>query len=116
MSNDIELEDFSSKRHSNNEANSQSVDENIASQDGTIGLWAWTSAAFFFVFSTSLTLFPRFLLFMAEPSEGRSVLSPLESFLAVQLGIVVGAVALTLIVTVRSFARGRMLRLSPDGP
>ncbi|KAG1756699.1 uncharacterized protein EDB91DRAFT_31347 [Suillus paluster] len=102
-SNDIELEDFSSKRpQSKDEANPgpQSVDESIVTQDGTIGLWAWTSAAFFFAFSTSLTLFPRFLLFMAEPSGGRSVLSPLESFLAVQLGIVMGAVALTLVVTI----------------
>ena len=48
---------------------------------------------------------------MAEPSGGRSVLSPLESFLTIQLGIVMGAVALTLVITVKSFARGRMLRL-----
>jgi len=46
MSNDIELEleDFSSKRHSD-EVDSKSVDENTASVDGTIGLWVWTSAA-----------------------------------------------------------------------
>ncbi|OAX41957.1 hypothetical protein K503DRAFT_863454 [Rhizopogon vinicolor AM-OR11-026] len=105
MSKDIELEDLASKRritHSNDEANTDPklVDENIVSQDGTIGLWAWTSAAIFIVFSTSLILFPRFLLFLAEPSGGRSVLSTLESFLAVQLGIVMGAVAFTLVVTI----------------
>lgn len=37
---------------------------------------------------------------MTEPSGGRNVLSPLESFLAEQLGIVMGAVALTLVVTI----------------
>ncbi|OJA08156.1 hypothetical protein AZE42_03580 [Rhizopogon vesiculosus] len=105
MSKDIELEDLARKRritHSNDEANTdpKSVDENIVSQDGTVGLWAWTSAAICLVFSTSLILFPRFLLFLAEPSGGRSVLSTLESFLAVQLGIVMGAVAFTLVVTI----------------
>lgn len=63
----------------------------------TIVLKHFTS---FIVFSTILTLFPRFLLFMAEPSGGRSVLSPLESFLATQLGIAMGAVALTLVLTI----------------
>ena len=58
------------------------------------------------MFSASLILFPRFLLFLAEPSGGRGVLSALESFLAVQLGIVMGAVAFTLVVTVRSLFRG----------
>ncbi|KAG2054663.1 hypothetical protein BDR06DRAFT_996448 [Suillus hirtellus] len=101
MSNDIELEDFSSRTRtacSNDETN---VHESISSpQDGAICLWAWISAAFFIVFATILTLFPRFLLFMTEPSGGRSILSPLESFLAVLLGVTMGAVALTLVVTI----------------
>jgi hypothetical protein len=105
MSNDIELEDFSSRRRTaysdDGTTGVGSVDETFTSrQDGAIGLWAWISAAFFIVFSASLTLFPRFLLFMTEPSGGRNVLSPLESFLAEQLGIVMGAVALTLVVTI----------------
>ncbi|KAG2157183.1 hypothetical protein DEU56DRAFT_722542 [Suillus clintonianus] len=103
MSNDIELEDFSGRirpTRSDDETHVNSVDQNFTSQDGAIGLWVWISAAFFFVFSTSLLLFPRFLLFMAEPSGGRSVLSPLESFFAAQLGIVMGAVALTLVVMI----------------
>lgn len=75
----------------------------------TIVLKHFTS---FIVFSTILTLFPRFLLFMAEPSGGRSVLSPLESFLAAQLAIAMGAVALTLVLTVR---RDHMLRISLMG-
>lgn len=37
---------------------------------------------------------------MAEPSGGRNVLSPLESFLAAQLAIAMGAVALTLVLTI----------------
>lgn len=37
---------------------------------------------------------------MAEPSGGRSVLSPLESFLAAQLAIATGAVAVTLVFTI----------------
>lgn len=37
---------------------------------------------------------------MTEPSGGRSILSPLESFLAVLLGVTMGAVALTLVVTI----------------
>lgn len=48
---------------------------------------------------------------MTEPSGGRSILSPLESFLAALLGVTMGAVALTLVVTVRSLARDRMLRI-----
>ncbi|KAG1803786.1 uncharacterized protein HD556DRAFT_1437534 [Suillus plorans] len=101
MSNDIELEDFSSRTRtacSNDETN---VDESLSSrQDGAICLWAWSSAACFIVFATILTLFPRFLLFMTEPSGGRSILSPLESFLAALLGVTMGAVALTLVVTI----------------
>ncbi|KAG2158195.1 uncharacterized protein EDB93DRAFT_653401 [Suillus bovinus] len=101
MSNDIELDDFSGRTrtaHSNNGPDIGSVDE--SRQDGAICLWAWFSAAIFIIFSTSLMLFPRFLLFMAEPSGGRTLLSPLESFLAAQLGITMGAVALTLVVTI----------------
>jgi hypothetical protein len=49
---------------------------------------------------------------MAEPSGGRSVLSPLESFLAAQLAIATGAVAVTLVLTVR---RDRVLRISLMG-
>ncbi|KIK42031.1 hypothetical protein CY34DRAFT_12660 [Suillus luteus UH-Slu-Lm8-n1] len=100
MSNDIELEDFSSRKHTTDENDETNVDSIDSPQDGAIALWVWVSAAFFIVFSTILTLFPRFLLFMAEPSGGRSVLSPLESFLATQLGIAMGAVALTLVLTI----------------
>lgn len=57
----IELEDFASKRrmaHSNDE-DPQSIDENIVSQDGAIGLWAWTSAA---LYSHTTTLFATIVL------------------------------------------------------
>jgi hypothetical protein len=64
----------------------------------------------FLVFSTTLVLFPRFLLFLAEPSGGRSVLSALESFLAVQFGVMMSAVAFTLVVTVRSLVRPHTFR------
>ncbi|KAH0827168.1 hypothetical protein J3R83DRAFT_4859, partial [Lanmaoa asiatica] len=44
-------------------------------------------------FSICLLVFPRFLLFLAEPSGGRGTLTSLEKYLALYLGIILGTLA-----------------------
>jgi len=58
----------------------------------------------FAVFSLCLTLFPRFLLFLAQESGGRGKLTSLEEYLALQLGILLGTVSLAAISMVGSFS------------
>ncbi|KAH7921750.1 hypothetical protein BV22DRAFT_1018754 [Leucogyrophana mollusca] len=76
------------------------VDDLGTGSDGATSLWAWTSAAFLSILSICLVLFPRLLLFMAEASNGRSLLTPLESFLALNLGVILGTISVTLVLTI----------------
>ena len=52
-------------------------------------------------FSICLLVFPRLLLFLAEPTEGRGALTSLERYLALQLGIILGTLAITIVAVVR---------------
>ena len=62
-----------------------------------------TATTSFTTFSLCLTLFPRFLLFLAQESGEGGKLTPLEEYLALQLGILLGMVSLAVISTVGSF-------------
>ncbi|KAF8447732.1 hypothetical protein L210DRAFT_849900 [Boletus edulis BED1] len=65
--------------------------------DGSISVWAWTSAIILASFSICLLAFPRLLLFLAEPSGGRATLTSLEKYLALHLGVILGILAITIV-------------------
>ncbi|CAE7215176.1 unnamed protein product [Rhizoctonia solani] len=69
-----------------------------------LSTWAWLSAAWLVVLATCLLLFPRFLLFLSNPPGGlaRETLTPLEQFLATQLGIGLLVVSFTLVTSIPS--------------
>lgn len=96
--NTIEMEDLSQVKKSDKSAESAgSASRQI---DASVSIWAWTSAAIFAAFSLCLTLFPRFLLFLADDSGERRTLTPLERFFALQLGIMLGIASLTIIAMI----------------
>lgn len=131
MSNNIEMIDLSQSRRAGASAEAAKRDvgtdenESIQSVDGTISLWAWSSAVTFVTityiiiilngdrgfakyslaaFSLCLLIFPRFLLFLTEASGGRGTLTSLEKYLALLLGVVLGTIAVTIISAVRCLA------------
>lgn len=68
-----------------------------------ISPWSWMAASMLLISASLLTLFPRLLLFMSETmreSKQPSVLTPLESFLALHLGIWLAAVAVALVLNI----------------
>lgn len=66
--------------------------------------WAWGAAAVLVATAIPLLLFPRFILFLAESSGNgaRTTLTPLESFLALHIGIMLVAIASTLVLNIPS--------------
>ncbi|KAH9951463.1 hypothetical protein B0H21DRAFT_284442 [Amylocystis lapponica] len=103
MSTQIEMDDFSrstAKASSSSTPNIPSTD----ADDQVVAFWAWASSALLLLLAIPMTLFPQFLLFLAETSgaERRTVPTPLESFLALHAGILLVALALALIFNVPS--------------
>jgi len=69
------------------------------------GWWAWSTAAWLSLLSIPLALWPRFLLFMATPpshAEHRDTLTPLESFMLTQFGIMLFFLSLALVFSIPS--------------
>jgi len=88
--------------------------DDAAGRDYTISIWAWTSAILFFLLSLCLVLSPRLLLFVSETAsntERRTALTPLESFFALQFGILLSALAMALIFNIPSASPA-----APKGP
>ncbi|KIJ16938.1 hypothetical protein PAXINDRAFT_10643 [Paxillus involutus ATCC 200175] len=111
MSSNIEMDDLSqfgkrgtsagaAKDDNAGTTEQDSIDIAIDRLDGSVSFWAWASAAGLAAFSLCLLAFPRFLLFLAESSESRGTLTSLEQYLALQLGIILGTVAVTIISTI----------------
>jgi len=63
-------------------------------------LWAWMSAICLFILSIFLVLFPRLVLFMSEISSDRTLLTPLESYLSLHLGLLLGAISITVVLAI----------------
>jgi len=106
---DIKLEDIKRPRPEgnaegycrDNPSDSQPVQvEDV--EDATISSWAWTAAASLGALSACLVLFPRAMLMFSDESTPRTMLTPLERYLALQLGILLAAAAATLITTIPS--------------
>jgi len=103
----IELDDLSRRR-----ATSAEPDDRY---DGSISVWAWTSAVVLALFSTCLLAFPRLLLFLAEPTDGRGVLTSLERYLALQLGVILGILAITIVAVLpNEWPTGPQSKLDPN--
>ncbi|KAF9246314.1 hypothetical protein BU15DRAFT_70415 [Melanogaster broomeanus] len=109
MSNSIEMDDLSLLRGKTTPDEAAKEDNagmkehefvDSGKLDASVSLWAWTSAAALAAFALCLLAFPRFLLFLAETSGGRGTLTSLEKYLALQLGIVLGTTAVTIVSTI----------------
>ncbi|GJE87156.1 hypothetical protein PsYK624_032390 [Phanerochaete sordida] len=72
-----------------------------ANQEQTIASWAYASSALLFACAIPMILFPSFLLYLAEPTDERRVaLTPLESFLCTNSGILLTAFAAALLFSI----------------
>ncbi|KAI6109484.1 hypothetical protein F5141DRAFT_1214998 [Pisolithus sp. B1] len=100
----IEMEDLSQVKKSDSLA--ETTGSATRKTDASVSIWAWTSGGntarlhSFAALSLCLTLFPRFLLFLADESGGRRTLTSLERFFALQLGIMLGIASLTIIAMI----------------
>ncbi|KAH8833636.1 hypothetical protein DL96DRAFT_1703287 [Flagelloscypha sp. PMI_526] len=70
--------------------------------DSLAGYWSWSTAILLVGFSSILLFFPRLLVFLAElgRSKGDTALTPLESFLSVQFGLFMIAVAIAIVLNI----------------
>jgi len=115
MSSEIEMNDLSQPKGAPTElGNEEILDldlDDAARRDYTISIWAWTSATLLFLLALCLILSPRLLLFVSETASNtdrRTALTPLESFLALQFGILLSALSMALIFNIPS--------TSPEAP
>ncbi|KAF9227671.1 hypothetical protein BS17DRAFT_774131 [Gyrodon lividus] len=124
MSSSIEMDDLSQLRgrststeaaKDDNPGRREHESESISRIDGSVSLWAWTSATGLVAYSLCLLVFPRFLLFLAETSGGRGTLTSLEKYLALQLGILLGTMAVTIISAIPDEWPAGSHRKGPDG-
>ncbi|KAJ6596962.1 hypothetical protein DFH09DRAFT_1133222 [Mycena vulgaris] len=101
---EIEMDDFSQR--ADRETNSSVALDTEAVPDAVSTFWAWTTASLLIIISLILSVSPRLLLFVSEtadgPDEKRTVLTPLESFLALHAGIWLSAVAISLVLNIPS--------------
>ncbi|CAL1704688.1 unnamed protein product [Somion occarium] len=106
MSNDIELDVLSSSRpteQTTEDAASAGPDITSNGEDQVVTLWAYVSTALLSSLAILMILFPGVLLFSAEtPSEHRTTLTSLESYLALNGGIMLLAFSMALLFNIPS--------------
>ncbi|KAI0647075.1 hypothetical protein C8Q79DRAFT_603012 [Trametes meyenii] len=108
MAIDIELDDLSRHRNADHSDHTAETEDHPDSReypkdDGVIAAWAWASAIILLILAAPLTLSPRLLLFLSETGAERRVsLTSLESFIALHTGVLLFAVALSLIFNIPS--------------
>ncbi|KAH7913718.1 hypothetical protein BJ138DRAFT_1080960 [Hygrophoropsis aurantiaca] len=106
MPSDIEMENLNGAKQRTSLTRDKDIDRDgdandfVTGLDGATVVWTWTSAALLSALSICLVLFPRLLLFVTEPLDGRGLLTPLEAFLALNLGILLGTTSITLVLTI----------------
>lgn len=106
MSQDLELDDLSTRHECKIPDNTPGTNVPTAASntkeevDGTISAWTWTSSILLGILSSVLLLTPKFLLFAA--GQLRTGPTPLEAFLALQFGIFLGAIAISLLLNMPS--------------
>ena len=99
---DIELEERGKRQIETKVDEDHDNHVNQPAEDATISSWAWTSATILGALAACLVLFPRAILMFSDESASRTMLTPLERYLALQLGILLAAAAATLIITIPS--------------
>ncbi|TBU65801.1 hypothetical protein BD310DRAFT_984973 [Dichomitus squalens] len=100
---DIELDDFSHSRAQLEDTTTLEPlpNPNSHKDDGVVSSWAWTSAIILLLAAAPLILYPKLLLFLSETGlERRVSLTPLESFLAWNTGIVLIVLAVALVYNI----------------
>ncbi|KAM5531049.1 hypothetical protein V8D89_015269 [Ganoderma adspersum] len=120
---DIELDDLAQRRMRSETPQAQANLEQDAIPDGSkdegvISSWAWGTATVLLLVAIPLMLYPKLLLFLSETgAERRAVLTPLESFLAWNTGIILTALAVALVFNIPSGSEVLRPRGgSPDHP
>ncbi|KAI0683700.1 hypothetical protein BC835DRAFT_1394303 [Cytidiella melzeri] len=67
-------------------------------QEASVTLWAYAATVILLVLATPMIMFPNFLLYISESSaERRNALTPLESYLSVNSGILLATLGLALL-------------------
>jgi len=118
---EIELDDLTNN-HQNDSLQTERQEDKLMptavleGEADELSTWAWASAIWLVILSIPLLVFPRFLLFVASPPNtlARDTLTPLESFLSLQLGIGLLVVAFTLVTSVPSHHPADALRQRQD--
>ncbi|KAJ6630870.1 hypothetical protein B0H10DRAFT_1983549 [Mycena sp. CBHHK59/15] len=99
---DIEMDDLSNRPPSSATPTAPSEETVL---DAVSTYWAWSTASLLILISFILSVSPRLLLFVSETANGadkRTVLTPLESFLALHTSIWLSAIAISLVVNIPS--------------
>jgi len=107
MSSEIEMNNLSRTNIGRTELDNSDNDlpDDTVGRDYTISTWAWTSSTIFILLALCLIAAPRLLLFVSETAsytDRRTTLTPLESFLAIQFGILLSALSIALIFNIPS--------------
>ncbi|KAJ7774907.1 hypothetical protein B0H16DRAFT_1508785 [Mycena metata] len=120
MSTEIEMDDLSKRAPPATDASPNPKAEAVP--DGVSTYWAWSAASLLVLFSLVLCVSPRLLLFLSEPAdaEKRTVLTALETFLALHASIWLSAVAVSLVLNIPSVppvdALPRHQQVTPNHP
>ncbi|KAJ7774534.1 hypothetical protein DFH07DRAFT_799915 [Mycena maculata] len=103
---DIELDDLSKRAPRAAEIPGPlSIGSNEWVPDAVSSYWAWSTASLLILISLILSVSPRLLLFLSETAnapEKRTVLTSLESFLAIHSSIWLSAIAISLVLNIPS--------------
>lgn len=94
---EVEMDDLGNKKQRTSTQAAEIPTPPGAPHDSTEQVWALTVAGVLAVLSLPLLFFPRFLLFLSNATDS-ALLTPLESFLCAQLGILVLGLAAGVVI------------------
>ncbi|PCH38000.1 hypothetical protein WOLCODRAFT_65358 [Wolfiporia cocos MD-104 SS10] len=100
---DIALDDLDLSAHRSSEGPTTAANDASSRDTESVLYWSWAAACILLAAAIPLLLFPRLLLFLAEGGSGaerRTMLTPLESFLSLHIGILLVALAAALVLNV----------------
>ncbi|KAH9946098.1 uncharacterized protein BXZ73DRAFT_95602 [Epithele typhae] len=116
---EFEMDDLSPRRNTAPDGRTNpSLESHPTSpqDDGVVAAWAWVSAAIMLVVAFPLMFAPKLLLFLSETdAERRATLTPLESFLSWNTGLVLSALSLSLVMNIPSNPDDLTARRSTPG-
>ncbi|KAK7693507.1 hypothetical protein QCA50_003075 [Cerrena zonata] len=119
MSNEIELDNLSQKDEVQQTSDTSSSGPDITNNadDQTVTIWAYTATALLTALAVPMILFPRVLLFVSESAgQTRDTLTPLESYLCLNGGILLLTFALALLFNIPSNRSIVEMQIRLEGP